>query len=94
MYSHEFIDALSQDLGASGKLGMKDLSGGTFSISNIGVVGGTYLSPVVVTPEVRFEKTAARRRAASVPRVPPSHSEMHISGRYWRCRQDSPAPPL
>lgn len=36
-----------------GKLGMADLTGGTFSISNIGVVGGTYLNPVVVVPEVR-----------------------------------------
>jgi 2-oxoisovalerate dehydrogenase E2 component (dihydrolipoyl transacylase) len=36
-----------QDLGAKGKLGQKDLSDGTFSVSNIGTIGGTYASPLL-----------------------------------------------
>lgn len=39
-------------LGAEGKLGEQDLKGGTFTISNIGTIGGTYASPVLVVPEV------------------------------------------
>jgi len=41
-----------QELGLQGKLTSKDLSGGTFSLSNIGSVGGTYASPVILPPEV------------------------------------------
>lgn len=39
-------------LGLEGKLGKDDLSGGTFSLSNIGSIGGTYAKPVLVPPEV------------------------------------------
>jgi len=35
-------------LGREGKLGEEDLAGGTFSLSNIGAVGGTYASPVIL----------------------------------------------
>lgn len=41
-----------QALGSAGKLSRDDLTGGTISISNIGNVGGTYLSPVVVSGQV------------------------------------------
>lgn len=41
-----------QQLGKEGKLGTQDLTGGTFTISNIGVIGGTYARPVVNLPEV------------------------------------------
>lgn len=37
---------------SAGKLGMADLKDGTFSISNIGNLGGTYTGPVVNLPEV------------------------------------------
>ena len=43
---------LLQSLGSSNRLGTAELTGGTFALSNIGVVGGTYLSPVVVVPQV------------------------------------------
>jgi 2-oxoisovalerate dehydrogenase E2 component (dihydrolipoyl transacylase) len=39
-------------LGQEGKIGRDDLTGGTFTISNIGNIGGTYLKPILVVPEV------------------------------------------
>ncbi|KAI2629744.1 2-oxoacid dehydrogenases acyltransferase-domain-containing protein [Hypoxylon sp. NC1633] len=41
-----------QSQAASGKLSMQDLTGGTITVSNIGNIGGTYLSPVIVEREV------------------------------------------
>ncbi|XP_077572414.1 lipoamide acyltransferase component of branched-chain alpha-keto acid dehydrogenase complex, mitochondrial [Stigmatopora nigra] len=41
-----------QELGAAGQLGTAHLSGGTFSLSNIGSIGGTYARPVILPPEV------------------------------------------
>ncbi|XP_056379322.1 lipoamide acyltransferase component of branched-chain alpha-keto acid dehydrogenase complex, mitochondrial isoform X1 [Hyla sarda] len=41
-----------QSLGASGQLGAADLTGGTFTLSNIGSIGGTYAKPVIMPPEV------------------------------------------
>lgn len=41
-----------QTLGAAGQLGATDLSGGTFTLSNIGSIGGTYAKPVILPPEV------------------------------------------
>jgi len=37
---------------SAGKLGVSDLKGGTFTISNIGNLGGTYTSPVINLPEI------------------------------------------
>lgn len=39
-------------LGQEGKLGREELTGGTFTISNIGSIGGTYMKPILVVPEV------------------------------------------
>ena len=41
-----------QGLAAAGKLTSQDLSGGTITVSNIGSIGGTYVSPVIVDKEV------------------------------------------
>mmetsp|Transcript_33305 Transcript_33305/g.88114 ORF Transcript_33305/g.88114 Transcript_33305/m.88114 type:complete len:470 (+) Transcript_33305:120-1529(+) len=41
-----------QELGAEGKLGEAELTGGTFSLSNIGSIGGTAMSPVIMVPQV------------------------------------------
>lgn len=57
-----------QVLAAAGKLGEEDLKGGTFSLSNIGAIGGTYASPVLVVPQVAI---GALGRMQKVPRVMP-----------------------
>ncbi|XP_065834421.1 lipoamide acyltransferase component of branched-chain alpha-keto acid dehydrogenase complex, mitochondrial-like isoform X2 [Oscarella lobularis] len=41
-----------RELATRGQLGTDDLSGGTFTLSNIGMIGGTYLQPVILPPEV------------------------------------------
>jgi 2-oxoisovalerate dehydrogenase E2 component (dihydrolipoyl transacylase) len=41
-----------QSLAASGKLSSQDLNGGTITVSNIGSIGGTYVSPVIIEKEV------------------------------------------
>lgn len=41
-----------QNLAVQGKLTPNDFSGGTITVSNIGNIGGTYLSPVIVEREV------------------------------------------
>ncbi|KAJ1846806.1 hypothetical protein LPJ73_004426 [Coemansia sp. RSA 2703] len=38
--------------GKAGTLTNGDLRGGTFTLSNVGMIGGTYLSPVIVSSEV------------------------------------------
>jgi 2-oxoisovalerate dehydrogenase E2 component (dihydrolipoyl transacylase) len=41
-----------QALASAGRLSSQDLSGGTITVSNIGNIGGTYVSPVIVEKEV------------------------------------------
>ena len=49
---------LAKDLGAiaqktrEGKIGLEDMQGGTFTISNLGGIGGTFFTPIVNSPEV------------------------------------------
>jgi pyruvate dehydrogenase E2 component (dihydrolipoamide acetyltransferase) len=52
------VTELSKELGAvssrarDGKLGPGDMSGGTFTISSLGGIGGTHFTPIVNAPEV------------------------------------------
>jgi 2-oxoisovalerate dehydrogenase E2 component (dihydrolipoyl transacylase) len=39
-------------LGKENKLGAAELEGGTFTLSNIGSIGGTYASPVLLVPQI------------------------------------------
>lgn len=69
--------------GKEGAISGADLKGGTFTLSNVGMIGGTYLSPVVVSSEVcigaigktqrlpRFETTIVD--GSPVERVVPKH---------------------
>lgn len=41
-----------RDQARAGKLSVSDLTGGTFTVSNIGSIGGTYVSPIIVSSEV------------------------------------------
>ena len=41
-----------QSLAKDGRLSSRDLTGGTITVSNIGSIGGTYVSPVIVQSEV------------------------------------------
>ena len=43
----------------------QDLSGGSFSLSNIGSIGGTYAKPVILPPEVAI---GALGKIYTVPR--------------------------
>lgn len=54
-----------QDRGKHGQLTPDDFANGTFSMSNIGVVGGTYTQPCIVPPQVAIGAIGA---AKLVPR--------------------------
>ncbi|KAG2383529.1 hypothetical protein C9374_004200 [Naegleria lovaniensis] len=54
-----------QELGKQGKLGMDDLKGGTFTLSNIGTIGGTYADPVLSIPEVCIGAIGMIKKVAS-----------------------------
>jgi len=50
---------------AAGKLSIPDLKGGTFTLSNIGNLGGTYTGPVINLPEIAI---AGLGKTRPVPR--------------------------
>jgi 2-oxoisovalerate dehydrogenase E2 component (dihydrolipoyl transacylase) len=54
-----------QSLAAAGQLGEQDLRDGTFALSNIGAIGGTYASPVIMRPQVAI---GAIGKTTRVPR--------------------------
>jgi 2-oxoisovalerate dehydrogenase E2 component (dihydrolipoyl transacylase) len=61
--ARELLDL--QDAAMAGTLTEAQMSGGTFSLSNIGSIGGTYAVPVIVVPQVAI---GAFGRQIVVPR--------------------------
>ncbi|KAG0057452.1 hypothetical protein BGZ83_010020 [Gryganskiella cystojenkinii] len=51
-----------QEAGKKNALAMADLRDGTVSLSNVGMIGGTYLNPVVVTSEVAIAAVGKMQR--------------------------------
>ncbi|TDG95983.1 hypothetical protein EPR50_G00241580 [Perca flavescens] len=71
-----------QALGVGGQLGTSELSGGTFTLSNIGSIGGTYAKPVILPPEVAI---GALGKIQVLPRFDASGSVVpaHIMKVSW-----------
>jgi 2-oxoisovalerate dehydrogenase E2 component (dihydrolipoyl transacylase) len=59
-----------QTLAVAGKLAPHDMAGGTITVSNIGSIGGTYLSPVVVEREVAILGVGRMRTVPAFSTVP------------------------
>lgn len=55
-----------QAAAAANKLSAGDTSGGTFTLSNIGSIGGTYATPLVNPPEASREEGAPGSSAGGV----------------------------
>uniref|UniRef100_A0A182XLS8 Dihydrolipoamide acetyltransferase component of pyruvate dehydrogenase complex n=1 Tax=Anopheles quadriannulatus TaxID=34691 RepID=A0A182XLS8_ANOQN len=65
-----------QERGAKGALTPNDFANGTFALSNIGIIGGTYTHPVVMTPQVAIGglgQTRVLPRFDADGRVVPAH---------------------
>jgi 2-oxoisovalerate dehydrogenase E2 component (dihydrolipoyl transacylase) len=71
-----------QDLGSRGKLGAADLKDGTFSLSNIGSIGGTYAKPVILPPQVAI---GALGKVQKLPRFDSNDNliKAHIMNVSW-----------
>ncbi|KAH6854458.1 2-oxoacid dehydrogenases acyltransferase-domain-containing protein [Chaetomium sp. MPI-CAGE-AT-0009] len=59
-----------QGLAVAGRLAPHDMAGGTITVSNIGSIGGTYLSPVVVEREVAILGVGRMRTVPAFSTVP------------------------
>lgn len=71
-----------QELGSRGKLGEADLKNGTFSLSNIGSIGGTYAKPVIMPPQVAI---GALGKVQKLPRFDANDNliKAHIMNVSW-----------
>ena len=65
-----------QGLAAAGRLAPHDMAGGTITVSNIGSIGGTYLSPVVVEREVAILGVGRMRTVPAFSTVPGCEDEI------------------
>ncbi len=70
-----------QDLATKGALTEAHLSGGTFTLSNIGSIGGTYANPIIVVPQVGI---GALGRFQVVPRYVRSNGAQASSEEIYR----------
>eukprot|EP00547_Thalassionema_nitzschioides_P003840 CAMPEP_0194220390 /NCGR_PEP_ID=MMETSP0156-20130528/28251_1 /TAXON_ID=33649 /ORGANISM="Thalassionema nitzschioides, Strain L26-B" /LENGTH=510 /DNA_ID=CAMNT_0038950403 /DNA_START=156 /DNA_END=1691 /DNA_ORIENTATION=+ len=73
-----------KELATAGTLDKDDISGATFSLSNIGAIGGTYMSPIVSRPQVAIGAIGKIQR---LPRFISAESltveEAHIMQISW-----------
>ncbi|ROW18268.1 hypothetical protein VPNG_00410 [Cytospora leucostoma] len=72
-----------QRLAAAGRLAPGDMSGGTVTVSNIGSIGGTYCSPVIVEGQVAILGVG---RLRDVPDVVAADGVGGGAGAEWRVR--------
>jgi len=75
-----------QQLGKAGKLSTDDLTGGTFSLSNIGAIGGTYAVPVLLLPEVAIGALGKIARRVVPDEENESDSSSSDDDGYSSCR--------
>ncbi|MDF7798201.1 2-oxo acid dehydrogenase subunit E2 [Pontiellaceae bacterium B1224] len=74
---------LAQDLGGiaakarEGKIGLADMQGGTFTITNLGGIGGTFFTPIVNSPEVAILGVGRAVKEGDKLRMPLSLSYDH-----------------
>jgi 2-oxoisovalerate dehydrogenase E2 component (dihydrolipoyl transacylase) len=66
----------------AGHLTEADISGATFTLSNIGAIGGTYMSPIVAAPQVAI---GAMGKIQRLPRFMDADrvEEVHIMQISW-----------
>lgn len=71
-----------QHRGQNGQLTPEDFANGTFSVSNIGVVGGTYTQPCIVPPQVAIGAIGTKK---VVPRFDENGAiiQMHLVHVSW-----------
>lgn len=71
-----------QERGQKGQLRPDDFANGTFSLSNIGVIGGTYLHPCILAPQVVI---GAVGQTKALPRFGPNDEiiKAHIMAVSW-----------
>ncbi|XP_055682638.1 lipoamide acyltransferase component of branched-chain alpha-keto acid dehydrogenase complex, mitochondrial [Lutzomyia longipalpis] len=71
-----------QERGQKGSLRPEDFADGTFSLSNIGIIGGTYTHPCIMSPQVAI---GAMGRTKIVPRFGPNDEivKAHVMSVSW-----------